>query len=76
MKTEYLKIYTNSLIIVNGLKNLLDDNNIKSIVKNHPESARLGGFGLPMNSVELYILKKDLKISEPIMNAFKKEINS
>jgi len=29
-----------------------------------------------MDSVELYILKKDLEKSEPILNAFKKEINS
>jgi hypothetical protein len=46
------------------------------LVKNHPESARLGGFGLSMDSVELFIHKKDLEKSEPILDAFKKEINS
>ena len=76
MKTEYLKIYTSSLIIINSIRNLLAENNIASIVKNHPESARLAGFGSSMDSVELYILKKDLEKSEPILNAFKKEINS
>ena len=76
MKTEYLKIYTSSLIIINGIRNLLAENNITSLVKNHPESARLGGFGLSMDSVELFIHKKDLEKSEPILNAFKKEINS
>ena len=45
MKTEYLKIYTSSLIIINGIRNLLAENNIASLVKNHPESARLAGFG-------------------------------
>ena len=64
MKTEYLKIYTSSLIIINSIRNLL------------AESARLAGFGSLMDSVELYILKKDLEKSEPILNAFKKEINS
>ena len=76
MKTEYLKIYTSSLIIINGIRNLLAENSIASLVKNHPESARLAGFGSTMDSVELYILKKDLEKSEPILNAFKKEINS
>ena len=76
MKTEYLKIYTSSLIIINSIRNLLAENNITSVVKNHPESARLGGFCVTMDSVELFILKKDLEKSEPIVNAFKKEINS
>ena len=76
MKTEYLKIYTSSLIIINSIRNLLAENNITSLVKNHPESARLGGFGITLDSVELFILKKDLEKSEPIVNAFKKEINS
>ena len=59
MKTEYLKIYTSSLIIINSIRNLLAENDITSMVKNHPESARLGGFGLSMDSVELFIHKKD-----------------
>jgi hypothetical protein len=75
MKTEYLKIYTSSFIIINSI-NLLEENNIISLVKNHPESARLAGFGSSMDSVELYILTKDLERSQPIINAFKKEINS
>ena len=61
MKTEYLKIYTSSLIIINSIRNLLEENNIISLVKNHPESARLGGFGLSMDSVELFIHNKDLE---------------
>ena len=76
MKTEYLKMYTSSLIIINSIRNLLAENNIASMVKNHPESARLAGFGSSMDSVELYILTKDLERSQPIINAFKKEINS
>ena len=76
MKIEYLKIYTSSLIIINSLRNLLEENNITSLVKNHPESAWLAGFGSSMDSVELYILTKDLERSQPILNAFKNEINS
>ena len=76
MNTEYSKIYTSSLIIINGLRSLLAENNITSLVKNHPESARLAGFGVTMDSVELFVLKKDLEKSEGIINTFKKEINS
>lgn len=76
MNTEYSKIYTSSLIIINGLRSLLSENNITSLVKNHPESARLAGFGVTMDSVELFVLKKDLEKSEAIINTFKKEINS
>ena len=76
MNTEYSKIYTSSLIIINGFRSLLSENNITSLVKNHPESARLAGFGVTMDSVELFVLKKDLEKSEGIINTFKKEINS
>ena len=76
MNTEYSKIYTSSFIIINGLRSLLAENNIISLVKNHPESARLAGFGVTMDSVELFVLKKDLEKSEGIINTFKKEINS
>ena len=76
MSAEYTKVFTGTLIIVNGIKNILEDNNIKYLIKNHPESARLGGFGLPMNSVELFVQKTDLEKANPILEDFKNEINS
>lgn len=76
MNTEHLKFFTNTLIIVNGLKNKLEQNNILSFINNLPETARLSGFAISMNSVELFILKKDLEKAQPILNDFKAEINS
>ncbi|MEE9407059.1 MAG: DUF2007 domain-containing protein [Polaribacter sp.] len=76
MTTEHVKIFSGSSIIVNGLKNLLDDNNIQYLIKNKFESARLAGFGEQMNSVELLVLNVDLEKAQLIANSYKEEINS
>jgi len=76
MATEHVKIFSDTLIIVNALKNNLSDNNIHSLIKNQSESARLAGFGSPMNSVELFILKEDLQKAQPIVDLYKEKINS
>ncbi|MFK8061122.1 MAG: DUF2007 domain-containing protein [Polaribacter sp.] len=76
MSTELINVFTETLIIVKGLKNILDEKNISSSIKNHPEMARLTGFGSTQNSVELYIHKNDLKIAQPIIETYKTKINS
>ena len=76
MATEHIKIFTGSSIIVKGLQNLLDDNKIHYIIKDNFESARLGGFGEQMNSVELHVLMADQEKAETIANDYRKEINS
>jgi len=76
MATEHIKIFTGSSIIVKGLQNLLDDNKIHYIIKDNFESARLGGFGEQMNSVELHVLTADQEKAETIANDYRKEINS
>ncbi len=76
MALELINVFTETLIIVNGVKSILEDNNISSSIKNHPEAARLGGFGSTQNSVELYIDKNDLEKSLPIIDTYKLEINS
>jgi hypothetical protein len=74
--TEHIKVFTGSSIIVNCIKNILEEHNISSLLKDHTESARLGGFGIPTNSVELFILQEDLEKAQPILDDFKAEINS
>ena len=76
MTTEHVKIFSGSSIIINGLKKILLDNNIDSLIKNHHESARLGGFGLTAESVELFVLNVDLEKAKGIVEDFKAEINS
>ena len=76
MKTEHTNLFTGSNIIVNGLKNLLDQENVNYIIKDKFESARLGGFGESMNSVEVHVLDTDLNKAKTIVESYKVKINS
>jgi hypothetical protein len=75
MEATYTKIFTDNAILVNRLQTLMHEAGIACRISDGVESARLGGFGAPQNSVELYIFKKDLKKAKPIVAAYKKEIN-
>jgi hypothetical protein len=75
MKTEHTKLFTGSNIIVNGLKNLLDAEAINYIIKDRFESARLGGFGEQMDSVEVHVLDTDVEKTKTIIKAYKEKIN-
>jgi len=74
MEKEHIKVFTGTSILVNRLSFLLDEAEIASLIKNHHESARLGGFGSPMNAVELFIYKSDTERATTIIEDFKKEI--
>ena len=74
MATKHIKIFSGTSIIINRLRILLDENSIGSIAKDQFESARLAGFGAPMNSVDLFILESDLEKATSIINDFKREI--
>lgn len=76
MKTEHIRIFTNSYIIVKGLQNRLEENEIKTLIKDRHESARLTGLVQEQNSTELFILNTDKEKAEPIVATYKKEINS
>jgi hypothetical protein len=75
MKTEHTKLFTGSNIIVNGVKNLLDTADISYIIKDKFESARLGGFGEQMDSVEVHVLDTDVEKAKKIINDYKEKIN-
>ncbi len=74
MEKEHIKVFTGTSIFVDRLSYLLDQEKIPSLIKNHHESARLGGFGLPIDNIELFIYNSDLKKATPIIEEFKKEI--
>ncbi len=76
MKTEHIKLYTETDIIIKGLKRKLEDENIDSMIKDRFESARLGGYGENSASVELYVKKKDLVNAENILTLYKEKINA
>jgi hypothetical protein len=50
-----IKVYEGSNVLVNRAADLLEENGIPSLIKDHAESARLAGFGTPQNSVELFV---------------------
>ncbi|WP_298767584.1 DUF2007 domain-containing protein [uncultured Polaribacter sp.] len=75
MTKEHVTIFSGSSIIVRGLQNRLDDLKINSIIKDRVESARLGGFGETRSAVELMILNVDVEKAQPIVDAYKAEIN-
>ncbi len=59
--SEHIRIFTGSPVIVRRLEFLLDASGIGSVYKNQDESARMAGFGGPMNWAELFILNTDLE---------------
>jgi hypothetical protein len=76
MTTGHTKLFTGSNIIVNGLKNTLDVAHISYIIKDKFESARLGGFGEQMDSVEIHVLDSHIETAKSIIEAYREKINS
>ncbi|QTD37444.1 DUF2007 domain-containing protein [Polaribacter batillariae] len=76
MKDEHIKIFTGSSILTNRLKQLLEEENISSIIKDHVNSGKLAGFAPLGNSVELFVLNCDIKKAQPIVDAYNEKINS
>ncbi|MFN2431064.1 MAG: putative signal transducing protein [Cryomorphaceae bacterium] len=68
-----MRILTDSSIVVNRIMQLLDEEQIPSIVKDNVESARLAGFGTPTNNIDLYVNKSDVDRAEEILKSFMKE---
>lgn len=76
MKADYTKLYTDTNIIINGLKNQLEVQGIQTLVKDHFESARLGGFGEHQASVDIFVLSKDFEQAETILLKYQTKINA
>ena len=72
---DYIKIITDSSIIVNRVAFLLEQQNIPIHIKDKIESARLGGFGFQHNEIELYVHKAEFENSQNIIEDFNKVIN-
>lgn len=68
--SEHVRILTDSAIVINRIVQLLNVEKIPSIVKDNVESARLAGFGIPSNDVELYVDTSDVNRAEMIIKSF------
>ena len=58
---NHIKILTSDSITINRVASVLESENIKVLIKDQTESGRLAGFGVPDNSVELYVQEIDLQ---------------
>jgi len=65
--TEHVKILTGSAIVINHKAQLLEEQEIASIVKNNAESARLAGFGSFSDDVELFVAQSDAEKASAII---------
>ena len=75
--SKHTKLFTGSLIEIQRLQLDLDDNQIPSLVKNNFQSGiRSGFYGGSPSQVELFIYEEDLEKAIPILEKFKKLINS
>ena len=76
-QSKHTKLFTGSLIEIQRLQLDLDDNQIPSLVKNNFQSGiRSGFYGGSPSQVELFIYEEDLEKATPILEKFKKLINS
>ncbi|MDG1037390.1 MAG: DUF2007 domain-containing protein [Polaribacter sp.] len=76
MSEDYTKVFTDDSILVNRLRTLLKEATIDSKIRDRVESGRLAGFGVPINSIELFVLNTDLEMAKPIIEQYKEKINS
>tara|TARA_B110000503_G_scaffold115411_1_gene173733 strand:- start:352 stop:582 length:231 start_codon:yes stop_codon:yes gene_type:complete len=75
MTTEHTKLFTGSNIIVTGLRNVLDLQQISYLIKDRFESARLGGFGEQMDSVEVHVLDTHVEKAKKLIEDYQEKIN-
>lgn len=75
--SKHTKLFTGSLIEIQRLQLDLDDNQIPSLVKNNFQSGlRSGFYGGSPSQVELFIYEEDFEKAMPILEKFKKLLNS
>jgi len=75
MNSEHVKIFTANSILTSRLKQLLENANIPVLIKDRVESGRLGGFGVPYNSVEVFVFVKDLEKATEIVKKYEESLS-
>jgi hypothetical protein len=76
--SQYIKIYTGGTIIVQIIKQRLEDEGISPIIKDETESGRLAGFGAALiGQPEVYVHEsetaKAVRIVETVRNEMEAE---
>ena len=71
--SNHISIYRSSVIFIHGLALYLEENGISSIIKDSNESARLAGFAVPQDSVELQVLESDVERAQKLIASFNED---
>jgi hypothetical protein len=69
MDTNYIKLFSGNFIVVQMLRDRLENAGITPIVKDESESGRLAGFGASIQGFqELYVSKEELSRANTILD--------
>ncbi|WP_438962802.1 putative signal transducing protein [Nonlabens sp.] len=68
--SKHIKLITDSSITITRAADVLKQQGIACIIKNHVESGRLAGFGTSHNDVDLWIEENDLEKAQSILKEF------
>jgi len=67
MSNSFTLLYSGSIVDVQRVKALLEENNIYPIIKDENESARLAGFGAPSMMQQLLVLDSELEKAKSLL---------
>lgn len=67
MPDSFSLLYTGSLVEVQRLKAILEENDIFPIIKDENESARLAGFGAPPMMQQLWVPASEVEKSKTLL---------
>ena len=70
-KENYHKIFSGQLIEIIKIKGELEKVNIIPVIKNKNESARLAGFGLIFNGIDIFVHHDELNESLEVLSKLK-----
>jgi hypothetical protein len=72
--THYIKIFTGNFILVQLMKQRLENININPVIKDESESGRLAGFGASMvGQQEIYVHENELDEAVKIIESVRTE---
>jgi len=75
--SEYIKIYTGGTIIVQLIKQRLEDEGIHPVIKDETESGRLAGFGSALvGQPEIYVHETETDKAVRIVEAVRGEMEA
>lgn len=61
MNESFSLLFSGSIVDVQSVKAILEENDIYPIIKDESESARLAGFGAPSMMQQLFVPKSELE---------------